>query len=78
MQTLTASEARANFYRLMDQCAESHKPIMIVGKRSHSVLLSAEDWGAIQETLCRQADSGNIDTSSTPANPGKQKAPKSC
>lgn len=51
MQTLTASEARANLYRLMDQAAESHQPIVIAGKRTNSVLLSAEDWEAIQETL---------------------------
>lgn len=51
MRTLTASEARANLYRLMDQTAESHQPIIIAGKRHDSVLLSAEDWQAIQETL---------------------------
>ena len=51
MQTLTASEARANLYRLMDQAAESRQPIVIAGKRTNAVLLSAEDWEAIQETL---------------------------
>jgi prevent-host-death family protein len=51
MQTLTTSEARANLYRLMDQAAESHQPITIAGKRHDAVLLSAEDWQAIQETL---------------------------
>jgi prevent-host-death family protein len=51
MQTLTASEARANLYRLMDQAAESHQPIVIAGKRGNAVLVSAEDWDAIQETL---------------------------
>mgnify|MGYP001488337758 FL=1 len=51
MQTLSASEARANLYRLMDQAAESHQPITIAGKRHDAVLLSAEDWRAIQETL---------------------------
>ena len=51
MSTLTASEARANFYRLMDQAAQSHEPIFISGKRSNSVLLAQEDWAAIQETL---------------------------
>ena len=51
MTTLTASEARANLYRLIDQAAESHQPIMITGKRSSAVLLAAEDWQAIQETL---------------------------
>lgn len=51
MNTLTASEARANLYRLIDQAAESHEPIIISGKRSSAVLISTEDWGAIQETL---------------------------
>jgi antitoxin YefM len=51
MTTLTASEARSSLYRLIDQAAESHKPIMISGKRANAVLVSEEDWSAIQETL---------------------------
>lgn len=51
MNTLTASEARANLYRLIDQTVESHEPIIITGKRNDAVLVSAEDWRAIQETL---------------------------
>ena len=51
MAVLTASEARANLYRLIDQAAESHQPIMIAGKRSSAVLVSQEDWQAIQETM---------------------------
>ncbi len=51
MHVLTASEARANLYRLIDEAAESHQPIVISGKRSSAVLLSAQDWSAIQETL---------------------------
>jgi antitoxin YefM len=51
MQTLIASEARANLYRLIDETAESHKPIIISGKRNNAVLISAEDWNAMQETL---------------------------
>lgn len=51
MTTLSASEARANLYRLMDQAAESHRPIHISGKRSNAVLIAEEDWAAIQETL---------------------------
>lgn len=48
---VTASEARSTLYRLIDQTAESHQPILISGKRSSAVLVSAEDWQAIQETL---------------------------
>jgi prevent-host-death family protein len=51
MSTITASEARANLYRLIDEAAESHKPIVISGKRANAVLVSEEDWSAIQETL---------------------------
>ena len=51
MQLLTASEARANLYRIIDETAASHEPIIISGKRTSAVLLSAEDWSAIQETL---------------------------
>ena len=51
MTVLTASQARASLYRLIDQAAESHEPIMIAGKRQSAVLVSAEDWKAIQETM---------------------------
>lgn len=51
MTTLTASEARAGLYRLIDQAAESHQPVVIAGKRNSAVLVAAEDWEAIQETL---------------------------
>ena len=51
MTTLSASEARANLYRLIDQAAESHKPIVISGKRGNAVLIAEQDWAAIQETL---------------------------
>ncbi len=51
MTTLTASKARAELYRLIDHVAESHKPIVISGKRANAVLVSEEDWIATQETL---------------------------
>lgn len=51
MTDLTASEARANLYRLLDEAAETHKPVRITGKRNSGVLVSEEDWASIQETL---------------------------
>ncbi|BCO32041.1 hypothetical protein TspCOW1_21440 [Thiohalobacter sp. COW1] len=51
MTAITASEARANLYRLIDEAASSHQPLLILGKRNSAVLVSAEDWDAIQETL---------------------------
>jgi prevent-host-death family protein len=51
MATFTATEARKRLYALVDDVAESHDPIQIVGKRNSAVLISEEDWRAIQETL---------------------------
>lgn len=51
MNSITASEARANLYRLIDEAASSHKPLLISGKRNKAVLVSEEDWNAVQETL---------------------------
>ncbi|MFU8778975.1 MAG: type II toxin-antitoxin system Phd/YefM family antitoxin [Roseovarius sp.] len=51
MAAITASEARANLYRLIDEAATSHQPLVISGKRNNAVLVSEEDWDAIQETL---------------------------
>jgi len=52
MTAITASEARANLYRLIDEAASSHQPLLISGKRNKAVLISEEDWTAIQEILC--------------------------
>jgi len=51
MKTLSITEARNNIYKLIDQAAESHEPVQITGKRNNAVLVSEEDWRAIQETL---------------------------
>jgi prevent-host-death family protein len=51
MTTLTATEARANLYRVIDETAESHVPVRITSKRNNAVLISEKDWDAIQETL---------------------------
>lgn len=51
MTTITATEARKRLYNLVDNVAESHTPVQIVGKRNSAVLVSEEDWRTIQETL---------------------------
>jgi len=48
---LTATEARARLYGLLDETAASHEPVYITGRRSNGVLVSEDDWRAIQETL---------------------------
>ena len=51
MTTFTATEARSKLYSLIDEAKETHQPIIITGKRGNAVLLSEEDWNAINETL---------------------------
>ena len=51
MKTVTATKARNNLYKLIDETAKVSEPIYISGKRNNAVLLSEEDWRAIQETL---------------------------
>jgi antitoxin YefM len=51
MTSMTVTQARANLYKLLDQAAESHEPIQITGRRQNAVLLSEEDFRAMQETL---------------------------
>lgn len=51
MKTISITEARKNIYKLIDQTNETHEPIQITGKRNNAILVSEEDWRAIQETL---------------------------
>ena len=51
MTTISVSKARQNLYRLIDQSAAAHDPIQITGKRNNAVLISIEDWAAMQETV---------------------------
>ena len=51
MSSFTVSEARSNLYRLIDEAADNHQPVLITGKRNNAILISEEDWTAIQETL---------------------------
>lgn len=51
MPVITATTARSNLYKLIDQTKDFHEPILISGKRNNAVLISEEDWNSIQETL---------------------------
>ncbi|MEK9149724.1 MAG: type II toxin-antitoxin system Phd/YefM family antitoxin [Candidatus Desantisbacteria bacterium] len=51
MTTLTVTKAKAKLCNLLDETALSHQPIQIIGKRANAVLITEEDWRAIQETL---------------------------
>jgi antitoxin YefM len=51
MTSISATEARRQLYKLLDDVAQSHEPIQITGRRGSAVLVSEDDWRAVQETL---------------------------
>ncbi len=51
MKTISVTKARSNLYKLLDEARTSGEPIQITGKRSNGVLISEDDWRAINETL---------------------------
>ena len=51
MTALTITDARKNLYKLIDDIAESHRPVILKGKRNSAVLVSEDDWRAIEDTL---------------------------
>lgn len=51
MTAVSATSARANLYRLIDQVNQESEPVTITGQRGNAVLVGEDDWRAIQETL---------------------------
>jgi antitoxin YefM len=51
MTAISATEARKRLYQLLDEVSDSHQPVEITGPRNSAVLVSNEDWRAVQETL---------------------------
>ena len=51
MTAISATEARKRLYNLLDEVSDSHEPIEITGPRNSAVLVSGDDWRAVQETL---------------------------
>ncbi len=49
MKTVTATKAKIT--KLLAESERSHRPIQIVGKKNSGVLISVDDWLAIEETL---------------------------
>lgn len=49
--SINVTTARKQLYTLVKEVNESHKPITISSKDGDAVMLSGEDWSAIQETM---------------------------
>ncbi len=57
-KTMTISKVRENLYKLVDEVALEHEPVLIKGKRHNAVLMSEEDFRALEETLYLSAIPG--------------------
>lgn len=51
MSTVNITNARKDLYNLVENVNRYSEPTLIVGKKGNAVLLSEDDWNAIQETL---------------------------
>lgn len=51
MKTIAVTKARQQLYKLIDETRNSGEAVTITGKRGNAVLISEDDWRAIQETL---------------------------
>jgi prevent-host-death family protein len=51
MTTLSATEARRQLYKLVDEVQRSHEPIQITAKRVNAVLVGEADWRGARDPL---------------------------
>ena len=59
MTAINATAARRNLYQLISEVNENCSPVIITNTRGkNAVLLSEEDWNAVQETLYLNAIPG--------------------
>ena len=51
MKSIPITQARQDLYNIVAKTIDENIPVQILGKRSNAMLVSDEDWDAIQETL---------------------------
>lgn len=63
MTAINATSARKNFYQLIQDVNTNSTPITITNSRGkNAVLLSEDDWNAIQETVYLNSIPGMVDS----------------
>ena len=51
MKTIPITKARENLYSVVQETIDNNIPIQITSKGGEVILLSIDDWNAMQETL---------------------------
>lgn len=55
MTIMTISSARADLFKVAQTTIDTHEPVVMTSKHGNVVLISEEDFKAIQETLYLQS-----------------------
>lgn len=58
MDIHSASQARANLFKLLEKVNQESKPCIITSRKGDGVLISKDDWESIQEILYLQSIPG--------------------
>ena len=51
MKTIAITKARRDLYNIVDETIANSMPVQILGRSGGAVLVSADDWQALQETI---------------------------
>ena len=51
MIPISPTEMRKDFYNVLNAVSDNHTPYLVTGQKSQAVIISKEDWDAIEETL---------------------------
>ena len=63
MTAISVTKARQNIYQLLNEVNENSEPVTITNtKGKNGVLISEDDWKAIQETLYLASVPGMVDS----------------
>jgi antitoxin YefM len=62
METITINQTNPKIDQLIDQTIENNQPILLKGAKGNAVLISEQDWNAMQETLYLQSISGMVES----------------
>lgn len=61
VRCLTATAARKNLYQLIADTNQDGVPVHVTSPRGNAVIVSEDDWNAIQETLYLSSIPGMVD-----------------
>jgi len=62
VDTINITTARKNLYQLVKSANITHIPVLITGKEGDAVLISSEDWKAMEETMYLNSIPGLADS----------------